>query len=211
MKRLLFVAVAFSFFLFPFSNPLRAQERFDVSVMGGLNFCQIDGDDAGSYSHLGLRAGVGTSFFFGWDERTPWRMVVELAFSQKGSRIVRDDFQRTISLNYVELPIMMSYTLLDRRLRLAAGVAPAVQVGASVLDYGGEHNAAHEANYKRFDYLPLVASARYLFTDNLGFELRFQTSMLSITEQNAHPAYRIVTSNTGSFNRAISAGLSYTF
>lgn len=190
---------------------VKAQERFDVTAFGGVNFCQIDGDDAGSYSQLGLRAGVGTSFFFGWDERTPWRMVVEIAFSQKGSRIVRDDFQRTIALNYVELPIMMSYTLLDGRLRLAAGVAPAVQVGASVLDYGGEHNAAHEQNYKRMDYLPVVADARYMLTDNLGFWLRFSTSMLSITEQNAHPAYRIVTSNTGSFNRAVSAGISYTF
>ncbi len=211
MRRLLFVATALFAFQFSLSTSAQAQERFDLSVFGGVNFCQIDGDDAGDYGFLGLRAGVGTSFFFGWDERTPWRMVVELAFTQKGARIVREDFQRTISLNYVELPIMLSYTLLDQRLRLAAGVAPAVQVGASVLDYGGEHNVAHEQNYKRMDYLPVLLSARYLFTENLGFELRFQTSMLSITEQNAHPAYRIVTSNTGSFNRAISAGLSYTF
>lgn len=190
---------------------VHAQERFDVTAFGGINFCQIDGDDAGDYNHLGLRAGVGTSFFFGWDERTPWRMVVEIAFAQKGSRILREDFQRTITLNYVELPVMMSYTLLDGRLRLAAGVAPAVQVGASVLDYGGEHNAAHEANYKRMDYLPVVGDVRYLLTENLGAWLRFSTSMLSITEQNAHPAYRIVTSNTGSFNRVVSAGISYTF
>ena len=86
-----------------------------------------------------------------------------------------------------------------------------MQVGASVLDYGGEHNTAHEQNYKRMDYLPVVADARYMLTDNLGAWLRFSTSMLSITEQNAHPAYRIFRENAGSFNRVVSAGISYTF
>ena len=40
---------------------LQAQSRFDATVFAGANFCQIDGDQAGSYSHVGLRAGVGTS------------------------------------------------------------------------------------------------------------------------------------------------------
>ena len=52
------------------SRGARAQQRFDASIFGGANFSQIDGDGAGSYSQLGLRGGVGTSFYFGWDITT---------------------------------------------------------------------------------------------------------------------------------------------
>lgn len=187
-----------------------AQQRFDASVFAGLNFSQIDGDGDGSYNRMGLRGGVGTSFFFGWDERTPWRMVVELAFAQKGSTVNNNGWQRRIALNYVEMPVMMSYTLLANRLRLGVGVAPAVLVGASVLDNGVD-NAAQESNYKRFDWLPVLFSARYLFTDNLAVEARFSTSMLSITEQNATGTYRIFKDNKGAFNRTVFLGLAYCF
>lgn len=187
-----------------------AQQRFDASAFFGATFNQIDGDNAGSYGHLGLRGGVGTSFFFGWDERTPWRMVVELAFVQKGSNIENEMLDRTIALNYVELPIMMSYTLLNGSLRLAAGVAPAVLVGARVSDNGAE-NASQEGNFKRFDWCPLTFSARYLFSYNIAAEVRFQTSMLSVTEENASGTYRIFRSNQGAFNRGLTVGLSYCF
>ena len=188
----------------------RAQQRFDASAFFGANFSQIDGDGAGSYSHLGLRGGVGTSFYFGWDERTPWRMVVELAFTQKGSNIQNEVLDRTISLNYVELPVMMSYTMLDGSLRLAAGVAPAVLVGARVADDGGE-NVAQEHNYKRFDWCPLTITARYLFSYKIAAEARFQTSMLSVVDQAASGTYRIFRSNQGAFNRSVTFGLSYNF
>lgn len=187
-----------------------AQRRFDASIFGGVNFSQIDGDDAGGYNRLGLRGGVGTSFFFGWDERTPWRMVVELAFAQKGSTVDPSGLNRIISLNYVEMPVMMSYTLLSNRLRLAAGVAPAVMVGANVLD-NGVRNTLQEDNYKRFDWAPVVVSARYLFTDNLAIEARFSTSLLSVTEQNATGTYRIFKENMGAFNRTVSLGIAYCF
>ena len=188
-----------------------AQGRFDASIFGGANFSQVDGDDAGSYSLLGLRGGVGTSFFFGWDDRTPWRMVVELAFTSKGSNINNDVLHRRIELNYVEVPIMMSYTLLEKRLRLAAGVAPAVLTGARVNDNGGERNTAVENLFRRFDWCPLTLSARYLFSYNLAVELRFQTSLISVSEPTAGTAYRIFRDNKGCFNRSLGIGVAYCF
>ncbi len=188
-----------------------AQRRFDASASFGANFSQIDGDGAGSYSHLGLRGGLGTSFYFGWDERTPWRMVVELAFTQKGSNINNDFLDRTITLNYVEMPLMMSYTMLDGALRLAAGVAPAILVGARVSDGDGERNAAQEDNYRRFDWCPLTLSARYLFSYSIAAEVRFQTSMLSVVDQAASGTYRLFRDNRGAFNRTLTFGLAYCF
>lgn len=207
MKRITIIAVL----LLMGGTIAMAQQRFDASVFGGANFSQIDGDGAGSYSQLGLRGGVGTSFYFGWDERTPWRMVVELAFSQKGSNINRETLQRRISLNYVEIPIMMSYTLLNKQLRVAAGVAPAVLVGASVIDGAGERNAAVEDIYHRFDWCPLTVAARYMLTYNLAVEARFQTSMVTISDPTAQGMYRIFKDNKGCFNRSISIGMAFCF
>ena len=188
-----------------------AQQRFDATAFFGANFSQIDGDGAGNYNHLGLRGGVGTSFHFGWDERTPWRMVVELAYTQKGSNINSEVLRRSISLDYVELPVMMSYTMLDGTLRLAAGVAPAVLVRALVSDGAGEENVAQENNYKRFDWCPVTLSARYLFSYSIAAEVRFQTSMLSVVDQAASGTYRLFRDNRGAFNRTLTFGLAYCF
>lgn len=206
MKKALFLIAT----LLVAGSGIHAQGRFSADAFFGATFNQIDGDDAGSYGHLGLRGGVGTSFYFGWDERTPWRMVVELAFVQKGSNIQNDVLDRTITLNYVELPLMMSYTLLDGNLRLAAGVAPAIEVGARVMDAGAE-NAIQEDNYKRFDWCPLTFTARYLFSYNIAVEARFQTSMLSIVDEAASGTYRLFKDNKGAFNRNLYIGLAYCF
>lgn len=187
-----------------------AQNRFDASIFGGVNLNQIDGDESGGYGQMGLRAGVGTSFALGEDARSPWRMVVELAFAQKGAAIHNDALDRSITLNYVELPLMMSYTLLGNKLRLAAGVAPAVQVGARVVDNNGNRNGEQEAKYTRFDWLPFTASVRYLITYNLALEARYQTSLLSIYDHPSSGTYRLWRDNKGAFNRTVSIGLSYT-
>ena len=205
MKKL-YILVAATLLL---AGAAQAQNRFDASVFGGLTFNQIDGDDAGGYMNWGLRGGVGTSFTLGEDARSPWRMVVELAFTQKGSQIGSESsFTRLISLDYVELPLMMSYTALDNRLRVAAGVAPAVLVGARVTD-DGMRNSQQEGKYLRFDWLPVTFSVRYLFTYNLAVEARFQTSLLSVYDNPSAGTYRIWRENMGAFNRSVTIGLSY--
>ena len=87
-----------------------AAQRFDATATAGLNMCQIDGDGAGRYNHPGLRAGVGTSFSLGSDEQSPWRMVVELAFTNKGS--YNKDFNTTLSVSYIEIPLLLSLVTL---------------------------------------------------------------------------------------------------
>ena len=205
MKKYCFVLF---FVIFHFFNPASAQERFDACLFAGLNMCQIDGDGAGSYNHPGLRAGVGTSFSLESDVRSPWRMVVEIAFTNKGSYI--GAYDRTLSVNYVEVPVMLACCAMDGRLRLAAGVAPAVRVSSQVTDSGIEDRPASD-NFAAGDWLPLTASVRYLFSDHLGIEGRYQNSMISITKQNGSGTYRIFRSNTGCFNNLLSVGLVYQF
>lgn len=191
-----------------FPTIVQAQGRFDAYAMAGLNMGQIDGDGAGSYNHPGLRAGVGTSFAIDDDSDSPWRMVIELAFTQKGSFVKQ--YNRTLSAGYVEIPLMLSYNLMDNRLRLAAGVAPAILVQAKV-ENGGELDRPSTENFKRMDWLPVTCELRYRFTDHLGIDLRWQNSMLSVTKENSSGTYRIFRSNKGAFNRLVTFGLTYQF
>lgn len=180
-------------------------QRFDAKVFAGLNLCQVDGDDAGKYNHPGLRAGVGSSFALG-EEDSPWRMVVELAYTQKGSHIEHNNGE--ISLQYVEVPVMLLLNMLDNRLRLAAGVAPAVLVGAKVT-FDKIENPAQAEKYKRMDWMPLTAEVSYRFTEHLVAEGRYQNSMLTVYDGSG--PYRIWTWNHGAFNRLLTLGLAYQF
>lgn len=184
-----------------------SQNRFDATVFAGLNMSQIDGDGAGSYNHPGLRAGVGTSFALG-DVQSPWRMVVELAYTNKGSHI--EDYDRKLSASYIEIPVMISYNCFDNRLRVAAGVAPAVLVGSKVTNYGAEDLPSQE-NFTAFDWLPLTLSLRFRVFDHLGLEVRYQNSFLSITKENGSGTYRLFKDNKGAFSRLVSFALTYTF
>ena len=187
-------------------TPAKSQGRFDAALLGGATFNQIDGDRSGGYSQVGFRAGVGTSYDLG----TPWRLVVEIAFTQKGSHIDNGGFERRIALNYVEVPLLLAYDALGGRLRIGAGVAPAVLVGARVTDDGDQRNTPQENLYRRFDWLPFTASLRYNFTRNLGLEMRYQMSLLSVNTQTASGTYRLWQNNKGCFNRMIGIGLTYT-
>lgn len=209
MKRnYIFIAAIFSIFTFQFSIS-QAQNRFDFTAFAGANMCQIDGDRSDGYGHPGLRAGVGTSFALGDDLGSPWRMVVELAFSNKGSYIKQYD--RSISLSYIELPVMISYSTLDGQLRLAAGVAPAVKVKEKVTLEGNSDIGASSNDFAAVDWLPLTASARYLVTDHLGLEVRYQCSALNIANSNTSGTYFLLRSNKGLFHRLVNIGITYTF
>ena len=184
----------------------RAQGRADAWLMGGANVCQVDGDNSGRYNHLGLRAGVGASFALGSDMLSPWRLVVELAYTQKGSHM--ESSNGDISLQYVEVPLMLAYDAMEGQLRIGAGVAPAVNVGCAVT-FDGIADASQEALYKRFDWLPLTVSAEYMLSGHLGVVARWQYSLLSVYDGSG--PYRLFRANHGAFNRLISLGLVYRF
>lgn len=182
----------------------QAQKRFDFSVMGGANMGQIDGDHADRYRHLGLRAGVGTSFALGSDTKSPWRMVVELAYTQKGSYVEATDAR--LSADYVEIPLMLSYTTHSQNLRLSAGVAPALLVRSKVTYHGGEDPQGKDM-FTAMDLLPVTVSARWLLGTHLGIEGRYQNSLLSVTREDVAGTYRLFRSNKGCFHNLLSIGL----
>lgn len=188
-------------------NAIYAQ-RTGFQVWAGANFAQIDGDGSGNYNHLGLHVAVNASFAIGQDDSSPFGVLVEVGFTQKGSYVNHID--RSINLSYVEVPVLLYYKLMDGRLRLGAGVAPALLVNASVVDHG-VLNEQQSDNFRRLDALPVCLDLNYLIGEHWGILARFQTSMMPISVESASGVYRIFRSNKGTFSRLLSAGLSYSF
>ena len=184
-----------------------AQTTFDFSVKGGINFCQIDGDQSGSYNKLGYHVGVNTTFPLGQGN---WRMLVEIDVCEKGAYVKNID--RTISLTYIELPILLTYNFGNDdggKIRIGAGLAPAVLGKARAIESGTELPEVVQRS-KKVDPLPLCAELHYRFSSHVGIGVRYCNSMLSVNETK-NGAYRIVRKNSGAFNRIISASLSYQF
>ena len=87
------------------------ESTFGLSILGGMNLSQIDGDNFKGYDNFGLYAGLRGSMKFS----STMQMRVELLYSQKGSKFestkganegVKD---RHIKLNYAEIPILFAY------------------------------------------------------------------------------------------------------
>ncbi len=184
-------------------------DGFDLEIRGGINMCQIDGDASGNYNKMGFHGSVGTSYPVNDDGRL--RFAVEIGLSQKGSHIENSGLERTISLLYVEVPLMLAFDLTEQRsLRVSAGIAPAILAKANVTT-DGAHDALQSDNYKRLDAIPLCIGLRYRFTNHIGIDARWYNSMLNIAEENGSGTYRIFRSNKGQFNRLIQAGITICF
>lgn len=182
-------------------------QRVESQAWAGVNFSQIDGDGSGNYNHLGAHFAVNTAIALG-NEGSPFGILIELGLTQKGSYVKHID--RSISLSYVEIPVMFYYKLFDGNMRVGAGLAPGILVNSKVEDYGVD-NEQQAANYRKLDALPVCLDLQYKLGDHLGFVARFETSMMPISIESASGVYRLFRSNKGTFNRLLSAGLSYTF
>lgn len=184
-----------------------AQSTFDFSVKGGINLCQIDGDQSGSYNKAGYNVGANTTFPLGQGN---WRMLVGIGVSEKGAYVKGLD--RTISLTYIEMPLLLTYNIGTNDgavIRLGAGVAPAVLGKTRAIESGTELPEV-EQRYKKTDPLPFCADLQYRFPSHIGVGVRYYNSLLSVNETK-NGAYRIVRKNSGAFNRLLSFCISYQF
>ncbi len=91
-----------------FSQNLFSQ-KFGGNLVLGFNASQIDGDQLAGYNKVGFCAGIGTNY----ELKDPWQINVDFLFSQRGSqsKLFPDEYSeiRKLTLNYIELPVYVSY------------------------------------------------------------------------------------------------------
>ena len=84
-------------------------QRFSAAIVGGLNACQIDGDDLAGFDKVGLSGGIKAIMLFD----SPLALNMEFLYNERGSRpdIFNSDYDPDIevSLKYAELPVYITY------------------------------------------------------------------------------------------------------
>ena len=101
--KLRFTSIVILLFLLQFAS---AQNKFDGSLVFGLNASQIDGDNWWGYDKLGLHGGLKINYGI----NGPWFVSLEMLYSQRGSQNKLLDINsgplQALNLRYLELPIM---------------------------------------------------------------------------------------------------------
>ena len=161
--------IAYCLLLFMVSlgtSSLHAQ-RFNASVVAGMNLSQLDGDDLVGFSKVGVNAGVKVNTVL--TER--WQLSLEMLYAQQGSARNNNDRLSAavdkIALNFVEVPLMINF--LEWKFHVSAGISYARLINYTVTDNTGE-DVTDLQSYNPNIY-SMIFGATYFFNDHLGLNI----------------------------------------
>ncbi len=156
--------------------------RFTATIIAGVAFTQIDGDEDGSYSKVGFIGGARGGVKFG----PRMELATEILFSQKGSYIRNID--KTYHLDYVEVPVMFYYKdweATDRndnkfmRVAIGAGLSYSRLLNVRVKEFG---NMTDKDPFRKDDFM-VVVDGNVFITRNWGIGIRWARSLITIVDQ----------------------------
>ncbi len=159
--------------------------NFSGGWQAGLTTSQMDGDKNAGYHKFGITAG----FFVNRQFNTKLQGQFELRYNQKGAAVRKGEDQYVIRLNYMELPFTANF-LIQKNLKLEAGLIPSVLINASRLDNSFKENI----RFDTFD-LPAAIGMYYILSKTVSFQLRESYSLFRVS---------------GIFNNALTFALFYT-
>ncbi|MFM2048456.1 MAG: hypothetical protein RI955_1004 [Bacteroidota bacterium] len=180
MKRYLLI-ILFTFPLFSFAQ--KSKNFFEGGLLLGFNASQVDGDRLDGFHKIGLNAGAFGGFpIF----RKNLFIQFELLYSQKGSRMTSNQIfnnsnpnaNYVLTLNYAEIPILISYHDKDAKTRLSAGISV-----SRLFSVNEEIN--HEATPGAIDYFKKrdicwLGDISFMATKHIGFGMRYSYSIVYI-------------------------------
>jgi hypothetical protein len=174
-----------------FAQKDKEEGRFTASIIAGVSFSQIDGDDDASYSKVGVNVGARGGVRFG----QKMELCTEILFSQKGSAI--NDRGVVFHLDYLEVPVLFYYKDWEttdsknrkfRRVMIGAGFSYSRLVNAAIFRNNQWENPENTPNFQdpfeKNDFM-FMFDANFLFTRNFGVNLRWGRSILSIVAPNS--------------------------
>ncbi len=184
--------------LFLFVTAFSYSQRFHSGVNVGLVTSQVDGDTYAGFTKLGFTAGGFVSKRFSADSK--WNALFEINYIQKGSRKLphpdKGDYSLyKLNLNYVEVPVLLSYDFrttdtllgLKNKFSLEFGLAFAVLVGSFEEDTYGQLPGA--TPFQKKD-ISVLAGIRYNLTKNIIFNIRTEYSALPVRKGGTSTYYQ---------------------
>jgi len=179
------------------------KQSFSMFLHAGVNASQVGGDGLSGFKKLNLAAGIGVERFLSdkFDAR------IELNLLQKGSRKPADpnNGDRTsykMSLFYAQVPILFEYKYNDQ-LSLLGG--PGLGFLISDEETNADGVIPNTPEFNALD-ISVIISAKYLLSDRLGAEVRFDQSILPIRSNGSGSFQNFVSAQ---FNTVLGLFLSY--
>jgi hypothetical protein len=171
-------------------KPLSAQ-RFEGSLIAGISAGQIDGDTQYGYKKPGFFGGVSVETQFS----DVLGIKSELYYTGKGAVKNIDGYQEfKTTLHYIELPFLLTIKPL-KQVQLDIGLAASYLISSKLINNGqvlGED--LYDMHKSEFSSM---ISAMYFFTEKVGFNVRFNYSLLPVKN------------NPNWFNNCLFLGLVY--
>lgn len=176
-KHFFYILLFLSITLFP--QFLNAQ-KFEGAAFLGFNASQIDGDKLAGYNKIGINAGLNISY----NLSDPWQLNIDFGYSQRGSRTGllsnEGEYPRKLTLNYIELPIYISYQdwfIEDDDYYKIQGYT-----GISLGRLFSVKNQLGEDDYDQDNFLKndigLILGMKYFFNKKWGFNARYTRSIV---------------------------------
>ncbi len=166
--------------LFVGFNQISYSQKFSGGLLIGFNAAQIDGDQLAGYHKLGFNTGMGISY----DLENNWLVNVDFLFSQRGSRsrYIESEPVRSLTLNYIELPVYASYQdwyIKDENFYKIQGIA-----GLSFGRLFGVKNGLGEPDIGEDNFLKndigFLIGAKFFFNRHWGINGRYTRSILKM-------------------------------
>lgn len=153
-------------------------QGFDATLLTGFNAAQIDGDDLAGFNKFGLHGGIKVGYLV----KPKLHLSTELLLSQRGSRssirIGSPVEVSNISLNYIELPVVVSFLdwLVDDSYHK---VKADVGLSYAFLYQANASNSFFEDDTELFadNDLSFLVGLGYRFNEKIGVNLRYTRSI----------------------------------
>lgn len=188
--------------LFLFTVVVVSGQSFKGKLIAGLNSSQVDGDGLGGFDKVGLIGGGAVSF----DLSENFYLQPEITYSRKGSRSTdKDFFYFRWRLNFVEVPIMFGYKILERY-RIEAGPSFGF-LTTSKIDAG----AGFRDNKQAFDKMNIFynAGVEYMITQRFSANLRFNYSAIPMNRNKNNITLFTVSNQRKYYSNVISVTVRY--
>lgn len=173
----------------------RKIERFNVGILLGLNFSQIDGDDQFGYRKPGINAGLRGTAKLG--KRA--ELAIELLYSVRGASPdsefnAQNKKARNIHLNYSEVPLLFHYKTVENSagfytVRLEGGIYFSRLLSTRVEERFLGGLSATDVRLSRYQQafnsneLGFVLGGGYYFSPHFGIHFRHFTAISRLLDE----------------------------
>ncbi|MFA6151390.1 MAG: outer membrane beta-barrel protein [Chitinophagaceae bacterium] len=167
----------------PSSYYVEAPKTFTGGLVGGVNFCQVDGDNYAGYYKIGVNAGAVLYYRIS----DAFSLSMELLYTQKGSRSnfrknsssnIYTVVNQKINLSYAEIPVILN--LYDKhKSHVGAGFSYAQLISGDETIETVPTNTYDQSLYpfRKVD-INFIAQGNLHLIKGLYANLRFQYSLL---------------------------------